>query len=531
MMPGFLSRILAILRGERNEGSQRNESLFLLWIKAALGIGSQWRRRTIAGAALVLFVASFAIRCLHQVDLSFASYENEVPFAGMSIRYDHRAVEITEGHGIIFPDNQDPSDTSLLARPPGFPIVLAAVYKLMGRSFSRVQLSQNVLNSIIPILIFLITGSLMSWQSGFAAGLLVAVSHQLAYYSAIVLPDALSALPLTCSVFLLVIAERVPKFSWLLYLAGGAILGITAWLRPEAVLLGPFLAIALTFLSERKEHRLRRSLILAFVPLLVVAPITIRNYRIYHQFVLISLNGGITLWEGIGEFSDGRFGAPTTDRDVARQEAVIYNDPRYAKGWATPDGIKRDRDRFKKSLAVIARHPIWYARVMFKRVVWMLGSSTGAPRVRGPSELWQAESGTAGRSDDRGQWRALPAVYDHAQSAVGNCLSWTRPFVRQLQRLVQRTSVVFCWAGCLVALLLDWKRGLLILSVPLYYLAVLAPMSLDFRQTLPIHCFLFILAGVSWVLVAAGLWQLIKSGGKVAIRKWNVRRTQATTGS
>jgi hypothetical protein len=127
--------------------------------------------------------------------------------------------------------------------------------------------------------------------------------------------------------------------------------------------------------------------------LFAIAPITLRNYAIFGELVPISTNGGLTLWQGVADAGGERFGARTTDRRVAREEAVRYGKPSYAAWWAEPDGIWRDRDRYRRSLEVIRRRPLWYLRAMLRRV-WEMVSyhSTGAALVGAAAEAAEADA-------------------------------------------------------------------------------------------------------------------------------------------
>ena len=143
-----------------------------------------------------------------QIQLARCLFGAEQPGAGMSREFDSRADSIVAGEGILFPDNQDPSDTALLAQAPGYSIFLSAIYALNGRSYFTVQLVQNAINSVSPVLLFLIAGNLVSWRVGVVSGLLAAVSHHLSYYSNLVLSDSLCALPVLISVSVL-----LPEFA------------------------------------------------------------------------------------------------------------------------------------------------------------------------------------------------------------------------------------------------------------------------------------------------------------------------------
>src|SRR5262249_24963793 len=143
----------------------------------------------------------------------------------------------------------DKSDTFLLAVAPGYPMFLSTVYRAKARSYFTVQLVQNLLNSISPVLLFLIAGHLVSWRVGIAAGLIAAVNHHLSYYSNLILSDALCALPVLVAVYILVRAGfRGHGRSWA-YALAGFFIGIGSWIRPNFLLLGPLVAGLLVLLG------------------------------------------------------------------------------------------------------------------------------------------------------------------------------------------------------------------------------------------------------------------------------------------
>lgn len=474
------------------------------WIRDALGIGREWRPKRVLVACAIVFLLSFAMKSLHQVDLAYVTHTREQPAAGMSRRYDTEATEIASGRAILYPKIQDPSDTGLLIRPPGYAVFLSVLYKAFGRSYFTVQFVQNLLLSFCPVLIVLIAGKLIGWRGGVMGGLLSSVWHQFSYYSNVILPDALCALPLLVAALLLLMAEERKNASFWLTCGAGVLIGITAWLRPEALLIGIFLAVLLAARSLcRIEHLTPRLLALGLAPFLVVSPITIRNFVIYHDFVPISIGGGITLWEAVCEASGGQIGDGVDDRQVAAKEAVLYNNPRYAERWASPDGIRRDRDRSKKALAVIAKRPFWYSGVMLRRMGEILTYSRFISRTyvnTFPAMLEPARriTGTAKEQP------ALEAAGIASWSlSIGRPLSRLRPIGRFFERMVKDTSLAFIVVGAVVLFWIDWRKALFIAMIPLYYLMVLSTMETEYRYTLPIHYFLFVFGAAAWVLLAS----------------------------
>jgi hypothetical protein len=413
---------------------------------------------------------------------------------------------ITEGKGLLGPYDVSPRNTVWIAQAPAYSIFLSAVYALSGRDFFKVQLFQNGVNSLSPILIFLIAGAIVSWRVGAVTGFLAALSHHLSYISNFILPDSLSALPLLAAVYLLTLARAHRRYTYLLYALAGVMIGLSAWVRSQTMLFGLFLVVMLAIIFGPRRATFKRAALMAAVSLVTIAPITIKNYIVYGEFVPVNIGMGIVLWEGIGETGRGKeFGAVARDEEVAIQDAEIYGKPRYAGSWSTPDGIMRDRDRVKRSLGIIARNPVWYSGVMLKRMAGTLKYSAHAPLVYRNSEVNPYEKTGAIRKG----WE--PLVTDGASSLkVGKSFGWARPAVRAVQRVTKETMLGFVILGVVLMLVAARRRSLFLLTIPIYYWLFQCFMHTEFRYTLPMHYFLFVFAAVVWVMVGVAIWNGLK---------------------
>ena len=135
----------------------------------------------------------------------------------------------------------------------------------------------------------------------------------------LLLPDSLSVLPVLLAVYFLSSAYRRPHL--LKMVAAGALIGVSCWLRANAMLLAPFMTLAVPFLFKR-GMRLRYCAALLGGTILIVAPLTLRNALVYGHFIPVSLGAGQTLLEGISEYdSEKRFGIPETDMGIMKWEA------------------------------------------------------------------------------------------------------------------------------------------------------------------------------------------------------------------
>jgi hypothetical protein len=456
--------------------------------------------------ALGLFVFALTVRSLHAVDLAPVLESRSQPGVRMATRYDAAADAILRGDGVFFPTVVDPRDTALLARPPGYPLLLAAVYSTLGRSFYAVGVFQNLVDSAVAVLLFWIGTRLVSLRVGFVAGCLFALGHYSAYYANLITPDTLCVFPILLALALLVRTRPKRLRSIVPYLAAGALLGFSCWLRPNTLVLGPFIALLFPILYGWERATLVRGGALALACGLAISPITLRNYRIYGKFVPISVNLGIVLWEGIADGGGERFGAKGRDFEVAWQESQEHHDARYAEWWASPDGISRDRERIHKSLAVIRANPLWFAHTIGSRVVTMLTYAYDDPPLLEPTP---PEPFDLVRRLTPGEIACL---------AWGTSLRGARPSVVFAQKLLKACLVPSLAVGVAALLLASPKRALLLGLVPLSVLVFQSPMHLEFRVTLPMHALLLVFAGAGLVLAFSLLAQGARRLGNAALK-------------
>jgi Dolichyl-phosphate-mannose-protein mannosyltransferase len=317
--------------------------------------------------SIAIFFLAFGVRLLHKQD------NLQPPFFGMTAEYRAHALTLVDRNVKAFLRGPNPpSDTNVIKHPPGYPILMAAVYKVFGTadpSERAMQLVDITLDSLAAVLVFILAAEMFSLSVATLAGLLVALSPQLAYHSIAVLPDPLAAPPLLLAIFFLVRAyKRQHVFSMI---AAGLFIGISCWLRSNALLLPFFVAALVPFLFKRNRLRMATAVIAS--SLLVILPVTVRNLVYFRSFIPLSLSAGITLVEGIGVYdTENRFHLPATDYEVTKWEAREFKRPDYLGTRFAPDGLIRERFRMRRGFEVIRSHPFWFAGVMARRAVSML---------------------------------------------------------------------------------------------------------------------------------------------------------------
>ncbi len=257
------------------------------------------------------------------------------------------------------------SDVEQLGHPPGYPILIAVISRFSSDVDSGLQFVQIFADSAATVLLFLIALEFFSLPVAIVSGLLAAISRQFAYFTVLLLPDSLIVFPTLLAIYLL---ARYRRHSSLWYCVGaGALIGISCWLRANALLLPLFLAVATGWVTKR-SNRYSGAFAVIVGAVIAIAPVTIKNAIVFHRFIPVSLGAGQTLLEGIADY-DSSLGIPKTDSELIRQEAQTKGRPEYATGLFNIDGIERDRNRTARGLNIISSRPLWFGSVVARRAV------------------------------------------------------------------------------------------------------------------------------------------------------------------
>jgi 4-amino-4-deoxy-L-arabinose transferase-like glycosyltransferase len=324
--------------------------------------------RRIIIASIAVFVVAFGVRLLAWHD---TRREVEKVQTVVAANYQH-AGRLFREEGVrgFFSTSGRLADPNMLGHPPGYPILIAVVWSVAGESNASIQLFQIACDAFAAVLIFLIAVELFPFAVGAIAGLLVGLAPQFTWNSVLLLPDTLAVLPLLMAAYFLTRAVKKPRL--LTIVVAGACVGLSCWLRANALFMAPFLGVVILFLFERKRRFQFAGLFLA-AALLIIAPLTIRNWIVFHHFIPVSLGAGQTMLEGISDYDpQRRFGIPNTDMGIMKMEAEQHNRPDYYSSLFAPDGIKRERMRLARAFEVVRENPLWFAGVMVRRAASML---------------------------------------------------------------------------------------------------------------------------------------------------------------
>lgn len=365
------------------ENTRRSINLAIAWMRGlatpetSAHLAGQSARRLRTAMCCGVFLLALGVRVLYFEDNRVDIERGKSFPTGLEKHYQYEARRIASEGGVLIPrEAVAPGDVRLIVHPPGYSILMAALLRF-GDPDSALILIQIFCDALAAVLVLLVASQMLPVTAAMFAALLAALFPHSSYYSVWQSPDTLAVAPILLAVYLIGRLCKHPRLATAI--ASGALIGVSCWLRANAFLMAPLLAMVMFVLLER-GRRLRHSMAFVAASLVVISPITIRNAIIYHQFIPISVGSGITLIEGIADYDrQGRFGMPQHDRDVANKDAEWHGRSDYAGNLWSPDGIERDRARFERGLGVVRENPIWFLGVMLLRAKFMLSYDNPNP--------------------------------------------------------------------------------------------------------------------------------------------------------
>ena len=262
------------------------------------------RSREVLILALILAVGALLRAAYLTETLADPAFQNPGVDAGY---HDYWAWALATGDWTPPGTFNDPGiRTTPFFRPPGYPYFLAGVYKVFGPSRVPARIVQMLLGLGNCLLAFFVGRRLFGRSVGLIFAVLMSVYWVFIYYEAELLePVLLVTLTLALIYGLSLWTERI---TFTRALAVGVILGLFALVRPNVLTVG--IAIPIWAWWALRRNGTVRQLPVAVLGLglgcaLTVAPATIRNYRVSHEFVPISSNAGINIYIGNNEYANG----------------------------------------------------------------------------------------------------------------------------------------------------------------------------------------------------------------------------------
>jgi len=262
-------------------------------------------------ARTVWLIAIFAIAIILRIvyfiqNLSMNPlYYDPISDAGV---YYNWAKDIVEG---------TPSHQGVFYMAPLYPYILAFIFNLFGVSVSAAAIVQHVAGILNLLLVYLIANKVFGGRVAIIATILCLLHPPLMFHESKILLETFAILFYLLSLYLLLFQQKERLNIPLSFLTGLA-LGVSTVQRPN-ILLFIVLVIIWFFILFKPKYNwaIITSLILIIGVIIPILPVTIHNYKVSGEFVLLTYNTGINFYYG----SDPE-AAPTFTRRVTVGDSI-----------------------------------------------------------------------------------------------------------------------------------------------------------------------------------------------------------------
>jgi 4-amino-4-deoxy-L-arabinose transferase-like glycosyltransferase len=247
---------------------------------------------------LLALILAAAILIRIPVALYMGDQVTVLPGVQDQVSYDALAHSLLDGRGYSFPKNWypfTPANTPTAHWSFIYPLYLAGIYAVTGYHPLVARLVQAILGgALICFLVYLIGRRVADEATGLIGAALAAVYGYFVYYNAALMTETFSIVLVLLALYLaLELRENPTLFRWV---ALGFSLGLAALLRQTVLLFAPFLIFWLFIELRTRGIRGWYFTVPIVVIILLIAPWTLRNYRVYQKFLLLNSNAGYALF-------------------------------------------------------------------------------------------------------------------------------------------------------------------------------------------------------------------------------------------
>jgi tetratricopeptide (TPR) repeat protein len=244
---------------------------------------------------------------------------------------------------------------------------LAVVYGAT-RSFTAARVMQELLGTISIAFIFMTARAWFGRRAAWIAAGLAALTGVFTYYEGLILQSSLDAFLTSAALWLLTLA--VTRDERRFPLLAGVAFGAASLNRPNMIV--PAVATVCVLFALR---RFRTAAIVLAGVIAGLAPVTIRNLAVAHQWSLVSSHGGINFYIGNGEGATGYFHAVPGMRSTV--EGLAIDARRVSEAASRRKLTDAEVSSYYSSLAWtwIRNHPAAWALLLLRKTFGLFNAA------------------------------------------------------------------------------------------------------------------------------------------------------------
>ncbi|MGB2987318.1 MAG: tetratricopeptide repeat protein [Phycisphaerae bacterium] len=252
-------------------------------------------------------------------------------------------------------------------QPPLFPLLLGCLYRLVGVNILLAKVALAALSVASCVLMWWIGRRVFSRRAAIVAGLTLTVYGPFLFFSTQLLPTGLAVF--LDLVALLLWLRCLERSRWHRWLAFGLAVGAATITVPNAGVLLVIAVIGLV-MSGVRHRRWQPVLVAGSMTLLGTAipigSVTVRNYLVSDEWVLISTNGGINFYIGNN---------PQSDETVAirpgEQWRRLARETCHEGAWTRAE---QNACFFRRGLAYPADRPLDFLRGLGRKAIRLVNA-------------------------------------------------------------------------------------------------------------------------------------------------------------
>jgi len=388
-----------------------------------------------------LVIGALAFGIAVRLVLAYVLGDHAEPVSGATdqVSYDILAQRVVAGRGFSFPTAWYPfteADKPTAHWSYLYTLYLAGIYKVVGHHPLVARVVQALLSGLGVCLTFVIGRRLFGRRAGGAAAVLHATYGYLIFFNVALMTQTFYIVALLAVVALaLRMRETCVPGDWALL---GLLLGVGTLFRQTLLLFAPVLVAWLAW-GRKGRVGWRGPAIALTVVAVMIAPWTVRNYRVFGEFLLLNSNGGFFFYSSNhpnqGVDFDPNYVAPIPPALVGLPEPTV------------------DRALYRTTVGFILNDPGRFVRLTLSRVpehFWLLPStqsSMSANLARLCSFTLYLPFMIAGLVLSLRQWRACLPLYLYVGfETTLHLMSWSAPRYR-----LPSDAIMIVFAGVAVA--------------------------------------------------------------------------------
>lgn len=306
-------------------------------------------------ALFLILAMAFLLRVVAGISL----FSGSLPFLGGCyekgfwecgyVVYGDIAINLVDGKGMYYIDEYHGKRWS--SRPPLYPLMLAGLYIISGKSFIIPVLIQSILGTLTVLFVYLIGKHLFGERVGIFASVLAAIYPYYVFHDTSIQENALFTLLTAVTIFFLLKSSKsVSLFHSFLT---GIFFSLAVLTRVTLLTLVPFAVLWFMVVLKNKRSQMILVMLLGFI--IVSTPWLIRN-TIIHGKPVFALEGGIVLWVGHNEYT--LVGYPYEHIDTTTAMAWTAMPAKEKEKYKKLSEVERNEYLKQKAIRFIKEKPL-----------------------------------------------------------------------------------------------------------------------------------------------------------------------------